>query len=129
MATRPCSVPEQTDMRDPETGIQILPLRMPEGRRAFGERPGRAAALECDRPASPCGAPEDARDLAAADPDARPGFDPDAPADWLLDRQATSVWVFDIDRGRIVWANAQALRTWRADSLGELSSRMMGKDM
>lgn len=108
-------------MHDPETGRQAVALRMPDGDLPFGERNGDATVIESE------GRPSAAASPAAAD--TRPGFDPDAPADGLLDRQATSVWVFDIDHGRIVWANAQALRTWRADSLDELSSRSMGKDM
>lgn len=47
----------------------------------------------------------------------------------LLDELRTPVWVFDIDRRRVHWANAAALDVWRAQSLPELSARDMGKDM
>jgi diguanylate cyclase (GGDEF)-like protein len=41
----------------------------------------------------------------------------------------TPVWVFDIDRRRVHWANDAALVVWRAASLQELCSRDMGADM
>ena len=41
----------------------------------------------------------------------------------------TPVWVFDIDRRRVHWANQAALQVWRATSLDELCSRDMGRDM
>ncbi len=47
----------------------------------------------------------------------------------ILDRLAHRVWVFDIDRGRVHWANAAALELWRATSLEELTSRDMASDM
>jgi len=115
-------------MHDAETDRRIRPLHAPDRSWAAGERLRDPAAVECDGPPRPGGACTGTQDQATV-ADALPGFDPEAPTDGLLDRQTTSVWVFDIDRGRIVWANAQALRTWRADSLGELSSRTMGKDM
>ncbi|MCC7151324.1 MAG: EAL domain-containing protein [Rubrivivax sp.] len=39
------------------------------------------------------------------------------------------IWIFDIDRSRIHWANAPALQVWRASSLPELCARDMGRDM
>jgi len=39
------------------------------------------------------------------------------------------VWIFDIDRHRVHWANAAALRIWEAGSLQELCERDMGRDM
>jgi diguanylate cyclase (GGDEF)-like protein len=39
------------------------------------------------------------------------------------------VWVFDIDRRRVHWANDAALRVWNARSREELCARDMGKDM
>jgi diguanylate cyclase (GGDEF)-like protein len=47
----------------------------------------------------------------------------------ILDRLAHRVWVFDIDRGRVHWANLAALELWRADSLEELTARDMAADM
>lgn len=46
-----------------------------------------------------------------------------------LDRLHTSLWVFDIDRSRVVWANQAALTLWQAGSLDELIGRDMGADM
>ncbi|THF61453.1 EAL domain-containing protein [Pseudothauera nasutitermitis] len=55
------------------------------------------------------------------------------PDDWsglgVLDLVQAPVWVFDIDRKRVYWANAAALSVWRADVLAELCSRDMGRDM
>lgn len=45
------------------------------------------------------------------------------------DRLRTPVWVFDIDRERIVSANAAAVALWRAESLEELCGRDMAVDM
>lgn len=39
------------------------------------------------------------------------------------------VWIFDIDRRRVHWANEAAIRIWNAASLEELCSRDMGRDM
>ena len=47
----------------------------------------------------------------------------------LFDRIRTPVWVFDIERSRVVWANRAALEIWKADSLEELSARDLGADM
>ena len=46
-----------------------------------------------------------------------------------FNRIVTPVWVFDTDRGRVHWANPAAMRLWRADSMEELTSREMGKEM
>jgi diguanylate cyclase (GGDEF)-like protein len=46
-----------------------------------------------------------------------------------LDLVSQPVWVFDIDRQRVHWANAAALEVWSAPSLGELCARDMGRDM
>ncbi len=37
----------------------------------------------------------------------------------------TPVWLFDVDRLRIVWANSEALSLWNAPSLFELQHRDM----
>ncbi|WP_160166796.1 PAS domain S-box protein [Caenispirillum salinarum] len=41
----------------------------------------------------------------------------------LLDRLSTPVWVFDMDRPRILWANGAALTLWEAESLEALCAR------
>ncbi|WP_404385634.1 PAS domain S-box protein [Caenispirillum salinarum] len=41
----------------------------------------------------------------------------------LLDRLSTPVWVFDMDRPRILWANPAALALWEADSVEALCQR------
>ncbi|MBL8709540.1 MAG: PAS domain-containing sensor histidine kinase [Rhodospirillaceae bacterium] len=46
-----------------------------------------------------------------------------------VDRLKTALWVFDIDRSRVIWANRAALKIWRADSIEELAARDMGADM
>ena len=46
-----------------------------------------------------------------------------------LDRLQTPIWIFDIDRSRVVAANRAALATWRAESLEELAARDLGADM
>lgn len=46
-----------------------------------------------------------------------------------VDRLKTALWVFDIDRARVIWANQAALKIWRAESLAELRARDMGSDM
>jgi signal transduction histidine kinase len=45
-----------------------------------------------------------------------------------LDRLHTPIWVFDVDRHAIWWANRRALRFWRAESLAELLARDFGAD-
>ncbi len=39
------------------------------------------------------------------------------------------VWIFDIDRKRVHWANTAALKVWNAPTLQELCERDMGSDM
>ncbi len=39
------------------------------------------------------------------------------------------VWVFDVDRMRILWANREALSFWNAESLQQLRNRDMSVDM
>lgn len=41
----------------------------------------------------------------------------------------TPIWLFDVDRLRIVWANAAALTLWDADSLDELLARDLSADI
>lgn len=48
---------------------------------------------------------------------------------WMLERLSTAVWIFDIDAGLVVWANASALDIWAADTLDELRARPMKPDM
>lgn len=50
-------------------------------------------------------------------------------AECHLDGLTTALWVFDIDRSRVVWANKAGLDVWQADSLDELVDRDLGKDM
>lgn len=51
------------------------------------------------------------------------------PHHFLMERLKTPAWIFDIDNSRIVWANRAAVDIWRAESLAELTSRDLGKDM
>lgn len=53
---------------------------------------------------------------------------PTSPLD-VLERVCTPVWVFDIDRRRMHWANAAAVRLWGAVSQQELCARDHGADM
>ncbi len=46
-----------------------------------------------------------------------------------LDRLDTVYWIYDIDRKRVAWANAAAIRLWDADSLEELRARDLSADM
>ena len=46
-----------------------------------------------------------------------------------MNRLRQPAWVFDIDKGRILWGNAGCLDIWQADSLEELLDREMGKEM
>lgn len=41
----------------------------------------------------------------------------------VVDSMVNAVWVYDIDKHRIVWANKAALELWESDSFAELSSR------
>ncbi len=45
-----------------------------------------------------------------------------------FDLVPAAIWVFDLDRHGIWWANQAALGFWRADSLGELQSRDFSAD-
>ena len=47
----------------------------------------------------------------------------------VAERLDTPVWVFDIDRARVIWANRSALRLWRADSVEALAARDLDADM
>lgn len=44
-------------------------------------------------------------------------------------RLMTPLWVFDIDRAKVVWANHAALALWQSDNHQELYARDMGADM
>ncbi len=46
-----------------------------------------------------------------------------------LDDLNTALWIFDIDRSCVVWANKSALGVWNADSLRDLTARDMSRDM
>jgi diguanylate cyclase (GGDEF)-like protein len=35
----------------------------------------------------------------------------------------TAVWIYDLDNGRVIWANNSGLALWNSESLAELSSR------
>jgi diguanylate cyclase (GGDEF)-like protein len=47
----------------------------------------------------------------------------------VANRLQTPIWVFDIDRSRVVVANAAALTLWRAESVEALAARDLGADM
>src|SRR5262245_29308433 len=47
----------------------------------------------------------------------------------ILQRIKTPLWILDIDRKRVVWANRSALALWLADSMAELAARDMSADM
>lgn len=46
-----------------------------------------------------------------------------------LEQVSHAVWIFDIDHARVRWANTAALVVWDADTLDELTSREMRRDM
>jgi diguanylate cyclase (GGDEF)-like protein len=46
-----------------------------------------------------------------------------------LNLVGVAVWIFDIDRRRVHWANTAALRVWNAQDLQALCARDMGQDM
>ena len=46
-----------------------------------------------------------------------------------LQRLRTPVWLYDIDQGRVLWANEAALGLWCSDSLEELRQRDMAQEM
>jgi len=52
-----------------------------------------------------------------------------AKLDAVLDGMSTPMWVFDIDRSRVIWANAAGCRMWKADTLTELRARDFASDM
>jgi diguanylate cyclase (GGDEF)-like protein len=63
-------------------------------------------------------------------PNDTPSHDSFAPVAYAgLDLLSRPVWVFDIDRRRVHWANTAALRIWDAATLTELRARDMGRDM
>lgn len=68
--------------------------------------------------------PKTAKDVAVLDLEAMDGG-----ALSYVDRLKTPVWVFDTDRSRVVWANQRALEVWTAESMEELKSRDLRKDM
>ena len=47
----------------------------------------------------------------------------------MLNLISHPVWIFDIDRRCVHWANSSAIGIWNASSLPELCSRDMGRDM
>lgn len=47
----------------------------------------------------------------------------------LLDQISIAIWIFDIDQGRVCWANLAAMEVWAAQSRDELYARDMGADM
>ncbi|OLP58380.1 hypothetical protein BJF93_06350 [Xaviernesmea oryzae] len=47
----------------------------------------------------------------------------------LLERISSALWVYDLDLGHVVWANAAGLRLWHAKSLTELSARNLKRGM
>ena len=49
--------------------------------------------------------------------------------DTIAERLQAAIWVFDIDRSRVVAANPAAVKLWRAASLEELLGRDLGADM
>ena len=46
-----------------------------------------------------------------------------------LDELQTALWVFDIDRSRVAWANKAALVLWNTECLNDLTARDMSSDM
>ena len=46
-----------------------------------------------------------------------------------MERLRQPLWVFDIDKSRVYWANQGGLAIWQADTIEELSARDMGADM
>ena len=60
-----------------------------------------------------------------ADGGSTPDFDPFAAARGLL----TPVWIFDIDHGHVIHANAEACKMWGAEDEEELRARDMSSDM
>ena len=50
-------------------------------------------------------------------------------ANEFIDCLEVGLWVYDIDKKRVVWANAAALSIWQAETLDELRSRDLSLDM
>ena len=64
-----------------------------------------------------------------ADRDSVPGDNGIAQYLSCFERIIMPVWVFDIDLGRVYWANEAALKLWRTSSLDELRERDMSGEM
>ena len=47
----------------------------------------------------------------------------------LFESFTIPVWIFDVDRSRIYWANDAAIALWDANSLADLCARDMAHDM
>ncbi len=47
----------------------------------------------------------------------------------VVDFLETALWIYDFDQGGIVWANRRALALWSAESITDLSTRNMAKEM
>lgn len=47
----------------------------------------------------------------------------------LFETFSLPVWIFDIDRSKVHWANDAAIALWDAESLADLCSRDMSRDM
>ncbi len=62
-------------------------------------------------------------------PGGRPAAGAGANIDLVIDQLSAAVWIFDIDQGRVIWANQAALEVWSASSRDELFSRDMKSDM
>ncbi|MBU8542774.1 MULTISPECIES: putative bifunctional diguanylate cyclase/phosphodiesterase [Roseomonadaceae] len=67
----------------------------------------------------------DVIDASAATSSEADGRDPAS----ILDRLIAAIWIFDVDEGHVVWANAAALEVWNAASMAELASRDLKADM
>jgi signal transduction histidine kinase len=71
-----------------------------------------------------------ARRPPAFDPEKVRNIDPCQPViAALTDSLDTALWVYDFDRGRIVWANRMALTLWNADDLATLTARDLAAEM
>ncbi|TBW39740.1 EAL domain-containing protein [Siculibacillus lacustris] len=47
----------------------------------------------------------------------------------LLERLRTPIWIFDLDRAQVAWANSAALRVWEAADIAELAARDLSAEM
>jgi signal transduction histidine kinase len=71
-----------------------------------------------------------ARRPPAFDPEKVRNIDPRQPViAALADSLETALWVYDFDRGRIVWANRMALTLWNADDVAALTARDLAAEM